>query len=751
MLLGILPVACSNDDGPTEPAADDATVTTKTIGGAGGTIQLTAPDGVALAVSLPEGAVLEDVRFRLVALEAAGSARTRFRLEPAEQVFLQPVILSFDLPPGEDASRWSVFFKTGTNESVRHATVVDNQLEVTLWDSGFDTRVDASQAQASRIDGLFTEAELREMECQIIRESLNSRLDNLGAWMSADGDPTMMVAQSDEVLSMILEMKVRCSGELSEDLTQLAEAACARYNSTLVDASVFVLPASSDLGVVRRYLAPVLGAAALSSALGSECAGEAGVEVNEILDHILDSYTKGISQPGALANEGWPRVWNHLRDITRLMADAQELGADDVVRRIVEQVLPAMYGTFRNLARQACDESGAQACLADLATGGAYSGRDPVAYPVDDVPSWGGVTRESLLDDIQQCGNSVVVEVYDVFGDLLSEHPLGGGKLRIEVPSDGSLDFKGMLRPLMCSLAGGNTSVGDDKIVFRTGETDLLTRQAASGNFLSPAASLSLNELIAAAPGKDVIDLSVRRRGSACGGWYEGNPGGGTMDRTLYELEVVPIVTGLRFIGGGLIARCTAQHSSPGLWEEERVSWPQPLSDGTTSASASKQCDLTWTDYLERDHNVSSSASVSGTVNVENRDGVPYLASVSMTASVSAAIETSTGGGAGWARLGFSVLAEGGRPMVLDWTASDDVSVVVDGYDRSSPYVISPNRAVGVQVTCGMWVSAYAFGCNCTQVWESRDSTATYSFRATVLPYREESGALSAWRRSLSE
>ena len=191
-----------------------------------------------------------------------------------------------------------------------------------------------------------------------------------------------------------------------------------------------------------------------------------------------------------------------------------------------------------------CARTGTQQYLADVRTAGHLYGHPISGAP--EPPLWANFSAADIARDIQYCGTEVELRVYaDALGTPISEEwvQLGAATAAsivdaatITVPSDGFLEFEGLVPALVCYGGTGTTTLATDKLQIRANGLLLGTLEPLSANLLPTVLDLSVAQLLdllgLEGDPDPAFTLRIVREGTGCGELY------GPAPFTLFEIEV---------------------------------------------------------------------------------------------------------------------------------------------------------------------------------------------------------------------
>jgi hypothetical protein len=506
--------------GGTAPPPGPTTVTP-----GGGVVVVEGDDGSRLELVFPAGAVIEPLAVDVRPLVPAVGARATYEVTPSGVALREPMTLRYVPPIGQALTGASTFTVGDVAEVIPLPSVAINP-RLLEGRSSVLGPVGPLVDGAARLQGGGGLLNVADISCRIAVDSLLTRLESARNFSFSFPQPAKeLIAQYEATEQLCAED----SDYFASQIGLMQTAACEGLRDAEADAAVAV---SDTAQAFRDAVGPLLNWVAMEQLTGAECDFDLNGSLQREFDEFLEAYETKLEQ-GDLPST-YDDLWNELRDVATVAADAASNGNFEAQEAIEQRLLGPIYGLLRDAAYEHCREDDEQVYLADLLWGGGVKRRPlPTALPagiarlsVGDVPSWAPFSESDLKTDIQLCASKVTVEVFTPVPEEredLSE-TLEGGETpgnhtttaSTRAPATGSLVLDGDIAALQCSA-----SVSEDELVLKLNGVEIERRQRSGAALLGTRVDVELEDALDTAnidaTVKGTYTLDIVREGPVCG------------------------------------------------------------------------------------------------------------------------------------------------------------------------------------------------------------------------------------------
>lgn len=551
-VLSVLISACGSGGVDSSSPASSGVVSAQ-VTSIGTILELTATSGARLKLTIPANALLLPTAVTLKETTPLNGAVTTFTISPAGTLLNVPATLEITLPaqldPGATVGAW---FGPSDDRTALPGEYVASARTYTLqtWFLGY-TSIEAPLA--SIVVAAVNDApsgsdfiNVGALSCDIELTSLGDRIEHAKLFAFSGESVSQLISQFEVTRTL-------CETPDNDDFTAQAAAlktlSCNEYNSAVTSAQVLVGATSAD--ELAAQLQPIIGTAALVSAVGAECgsAPNLGSVLGPEFSDFVSNYTAEVSAPGFLSTSSiWRQAWGQLVRAVSIAATAQMLGLEDGEQKVYDELLPAMLDQLRGAAYAACrGDFNEERYLADMYTGGWLFAHPVVGEP--ELPPWTNFSAAELRRDIHLCGAKLNAKAYYAATDIaMDEKNLGGGATpeshndtaTMTVPADGAIDLLGPIHDFTCTPGSGSATPENATVTIFANDRALGTASLQGASLQTVPFPVSIGAALRSLglPEKDGQQFNLRlvRNGSGCGGSH------GDGD---FELFRIGVTTGL--------------------------------------------------------------------------------------------------------------------------------------------------------------------------------------------------------------
>jgi hypothetical protein len=367
----------SSSNTPLSPTPVQATVTPS-----GGTVQAESDD-TTFKLTIPTGAVRENVTLTLTPVEPESGAWARLQVEPAGVQFFEPVTLTITTPQAQSGLLAGIYLGSAGNRfavptTVNPATGTLTATTLVLGASllgqakpialGVDGEEEAGESDFINVGGLNCANELSVLAARIeyaenfvfsANPSAYELIQQYKAMQGACANPNPTEAQ-----------------QMEQETTQIKQEACTAQTNTLDAVNLVAVVSEEDL---YENVARLLGSQASLDLTSAECGSPGAMGqgfAKAVSDYIAD-YEQRVNSPN-FGGGTWLGLRGEVKSIIKLYDDAGMLLLEEHQQSIIDTLLKPALDRLHARAYQLCREDnlaeGDQSYLADVMSGGQVFG-----------------------------------------------------------------------------------------------------------------------------------------------------------------------------------------------------------------------------------------------------------------------------------------------------------------------------------------------------------------------------------------
>jgi hypothetical protein len=554
VVLSFVVGGCSGGGSSSSGPPVGATPVQATVTPSGGTVQAESDD-TTFKLTIPAGAVRENVTLTLTPVTPESGAWARLQVAPAGVQFFEPVTLTITTPQAQSGLLAGIYLGSAGNSLSLPTTVnaATGTVAATTLVLG-PSRLGQAKPIALGVNGEEAAGEsdfinVGALDCANELSVLAARIEYAENFVfSANPSAYELIQQYKAMQAACANPNPTEAQQMEQETTEIKDKACTAQTNTLDAVNLFPVQSEEDL---YEQVARLLGSQASLVLTDAECGSPGSTEtgVTKAVDDYIDAYDQRLSSPN-FGGGTWLGLRGEVKSIIKLHDAAGMLLLEDQKQTVIDTLLKPAMDKLRARAYQLCREDnpaeGNQSYLADVKSGGQVFG---VPIPFLAFDFFGKtLVPAGLANDIQYCASDLTIEAYDGV-DLLEDQTLvlGGGDTpgthvtqgTIEVPvAEGALSLEGIIRPLRCATPNSVTAYEDSTLVFKFNGVTVQTLPHSNGDFLpTNALDVNVSELYTAvglnssSPGAYVLE--IMRQGTGCNGLY------GDATFKLFEVTVV--------------------------------------------------------------------------------------------------------------------------------------------------------------------------------------------------------------------
>ena len=508
ILVLLLMLGCSEDDPASpDPPGGSLTASATVTNGAGGVLDLTTGDGVAVSATFPPGAVFDDTPFSMEALPAEGDEWLRLRVTPPGRL-LEPVSLELKMPDS-----W-----TPSGDPMIH---FGNSAVPTTYDAGSRTlAIDTyyfgyADESSSPVNGAAVNEDgdvvtLEDADCPNLVIQINAKI---AIGQNAD-NVTPQLAK--EIIDLYQTIDKWCPGQTPE-LQQIEEIletlACNEYDaarqdltSGTPDDAIGLLPALERLSAAE----------AIRSEADANCNNDFDADIASIFAEFIQHKQDQYGDPDyEMLLDTWNALWLEFKVVLIVAGLAGSFGQEEAATLIRDQVLAPLMELFRDKAYRTCFGAGTHGLIADLQSAGLL-----LDHKIgDQLPEFVPFDEVDLDNDLHYCGSRLEVESYDDNDFLSGSGILDQDLLDYTVENEitvigeefGRIELRGPIRAIKCLLSANH----EDKLEIWADNVLLDTFEPVNGVLLDGLYTIDIEEMRekTGANRGETVFLTVRRVG----------------------------------------------------------------------------------------------------------------------------------------------------------------------------------------------------------------------------------------------